>query len=138
VNDTTKHASLGRSILAVFAGVLINLITSIVVDSTLSAIGIYPPRGESMSGGLYILALSYRFPVAVVAGYVTAKLSLRKPMTHALVLAGVVAAGTYTSAVVMHSDRPGWYAPGLIVIAVLCSILGGQIYARASSFKLIA
>ncbi len=131
MNDITKQASLGRSILAVFAGVLINLITSIVVDSTLSAIGIYPPRGESMSGGLYILALSYRFPVAVVAGYVTAKLSLRKPMAHALVLAGVVAAGTYTSAVVMHSDRPGWYAPGLIVIAVLCSILGGQIYARA-------
>ncbi|MBI5350248.1 MAG: hypothetical protein HZB77_13195, partial [Chloroflexi bacterium] len=127
MNDTTKPASWWRSILAVLAGVLTNLITTVAVDSTLSAIGIFPPPGGSMSANLYVLALAYRFPVAVIAGYVTATLSPRKPMIHALVLAGVLAVGTYTSAVAMHPDRPGWYVPGLIAIAVLCSILGEQL-----------
>jgi hypothetical protein len=130
MNDATRPTKLRRSILAVLAGVLINLITALVIDSTLSAVGIYPPRGGSMSNGLYIFALSYRFLVAVVAGYVTAMLSPRKPIAHAFVLAGVVAAGTYVSAVVMHTNRPGWYAPGLIVIAVLCSMLGEQLRRR--------
>lgn len=133
MNNATKSVSLWRSILAVLAGVLINLITTVVIDSTLSAMGIYPPRGGSMSSNLYILALSYRFPIAVIAGYVTAMLSPQKPTTHALVLAGIVALGTYMSAVLLHSDRPGWYAPGLITIAFVCSILGEQLRRRLST-----
>lgn len=131
MNDTTKPASWWRSILAVLAGVLANLITTVAVDSTLSAMGMLPPPGESMSTNLYIFALVYRFPVAVIAGYVTAMLSPRKPMIHTLVLTGVLMVGTYTSAVAMHSDRPGWYAPGLIAIAILCPILGEQLRRRS-------
>ncbi len=130
MNEPTKPASWWRSILAVLAGVLTNLITTVAIDSTLSATGIFPPPGGSMSANLYILALAYRFPAAIIAGYVTATLAPRKPMSHALVLAVILSFGTYSSAVAMHPDRPIWYVPGLIAIAMLCSVIGEQIRVR--------
>ena len=86
MNDTTKPASLWRSIVAVLAGLLTNVITAVVTDTVLAATGVYPRMGERWSDGLFVFALSYRVPVEVAGGYVTAKLSPRKPMTHVLVL----------------------------------------------------
>jgi len=129
MNDAPKP-SLWRSTVAVLAGLATNVATAVGTDTVLAATGVYPPRGEKWSDGLFLWALSYRVPVAVAGGYVTAKLSPTKPLTHVLVLAGLLAVGSYTSAIVMHDDSPVWYRLGLIGIAVPCSLLGEWLYQR--------
>lgn len=122
-----KPASLWRSIVAVLAGLATTAVTSVVIDSVLAATGVYPPMGESWSDGLYVWALSFRVPLEVVGGYVTAKLSPRNPMAHVLALAGLVAVGTFFSAISLHADSPVWYRLGLIAIALPCSLLGERL-----------
>lgn len=127
----TKPASLWRSTVAVLAGLATAAVTSVVIDSVLAAAGVYPPRGESWSDGLYVWALSFRVPLEVAGGYVTARLSPGNPMTHVLVLASLVAAGTFTSAIALHADSPVWYRLGLIAIAVPTSLLGERLQRRS-------
>lgn len=48
-------------------------------------------------------------------------------MAHVLVLAGLVAVGTFSSAISLHADSPVWYRLGLIAIAVPCSLFGERL-----------
>ncbi len=81
---------IGRSVLAVFAGLITVIVLSVGVDALLHATKVFPPPDQPMySTSLLMLALSYRAVFTAVGGYVTARLAPRAALTHVVVLAGV-------------------------------------------------
>ena len=52
----------GRSAWALFAGFLVVIILSIGTDLLLHATAVFPPSGQPMSDGLFLLATVYRPP----------------------------------------------------------------------------
>ena len=123
-------ASLARRILAVAAGFLAVAVLSTVTDQVLHAAGVYPPGGRTMSDELFALALAYRVVFTVLGGWITARLAPERPMTHAMVLAGIglVAAIAGASYALAHPELgPAWYPWSLVVTAVPCVWLGARV-----------
>ena len=129
--------NLGRSFVAVLAGVLAVIILSLLIDQVLHMTHVYPPWGEPMwSPGLNALALSYRIVIGVLGGYIAARLAPRRPMKHAMIvgIVGFVLSGLGVVATMMIENKPGptWYPVALWLTALPCAWLGGAWY-RASA-----
>ena len=118
-----------RSVGAVMAGVLVNVVAATAIDLVLHATGVYPP-GQPMSNGLFALATAYRLVIAIASGFVTARLAPARPMAHALVLGAVGLVLGLLGTVVMWNAGPHWYPIALVVTALPCCWLGGRIAGR--------
>src|SRR6476620_3762910 len=58
--------SSGRSVWAVFAGFLVVVVLSTGTDAVMHATGVFPPFGEPMSDGRFLLATAYRIVYAIL------------------------------------------------------------------------
>ena len=128
--SSANRPRIGRSILAVIAGLLVIFVLSLGTDVVLHATGIYPPWFQRMSDSLFVLATVYRSIYSVLGSYLTARLAPAQPMRHALILGaiGVVlstigAIGTWNKAEL----GPNWYPLTLVIIALPLSWLGGKL-----------
>jgi hypothetical protein len=74
---------------AVLAGLLAIFALSLGTDVVMHATGVFPPWGEPMSDGLFVLATAYRTVFAIAGCYLAARLAPDSPMMHALVLGSV-------------------------------------------------
>ena len=128
---TQSSHSKRRSVGAVLAGVLANIILAAFVDQILHWLGVFPPWGQVTYEPIpYVLAVTYRTVFGVASGYITARLAARAPMRHAFAL-GVVGlvfclAGIVASVVI--DLGPVWYPVLLFVIAMPAALLGGKLY----------
>ena len=130
---TAKHSTHPRlrSVGAVVAGVLVNVIFAGIADQILHWLGVFPPWGQVTYEPIpYVLAVTYRTVFGVASGYITARLAARAPMRHAFAL-GVVGlvfclAGIVASVVI--DLGPVWYPVLLFVIAMPAALLGGKLY----------
>src|ERR1700758_4027517 len=86
---------LGRSILAVLAGIAVGIVLSVGTDWGLRIIGLVPAQNQRWPNQLLLLAAVYRSIYGVIASYVIAWLAPNRPMGHSL-LAGAL--GTLLSA----------------------------------------
>src|SRR5262245_30835049 len=123
-----------RSVLAVIAGFVATAALSLGTDVVLHALHVFPPWGEPMSSGLFVLATIYRVAFTVLGGFITARIAPRKPMTHVLVL-GIIGIAAATVGLAATWNRgpefgPTWYAILLVVTALPCVWIGGQFAAR--------
>jgi hypothetical protein len=86
MNETDPQRNIGRSILAVLAGMVVGIVLTIGTDIALHAARVFPPWGESMAGydGALFLATIYRTIYGVLGTYITACLAPGRPMQHAL------------------------------------------------------
>lgn len=129
---TVEAAAAGswpRSIWAVFAGILANVVIAVPIDIVLEKLGVYPTFGsEPMSNGLCALAFSYRVVAAIAGGYITARLAPINPGKHVLVLGGIGVVMASAGTVAMWGVGPVWYPLALIAIAVPCSVWGGRMF----------
>jgi hypothetical protein len=108
------------------------VILSLGTDQLLHSTGVYPPWGQTMSNGLFLLATGYRIVYTILGSYVAARLAPYRPMWHAMVL-GVVglvvsiagAAATWNSEPPLG---PHWYAVAIALISIPCAWIGGRIY----------
>lgn len=127
---------LGRSTGAVLAGFVTILITHTGTDAVLHATGIFPPAGQTMSGGLFALAFSYRFFFSVLGAYVTARLAPARPTKHALVLGGiglVLSLGGLLATLGRGPELgPMWYPLALLLVTLPCCLLGAKLAERRS------
>jgi hypothetical protein len=133
-----RHRTL-RRIGAVLAGLLVIVILSVGTDQVMHATGIFPPFGQPMAGGLFVLALAYRIVYGVAGSYVAARLAPDRPMQHALAL-GVVGlvlsiAGTVATWGRGPEFGPAWYALAVIAIAIPCAWAGGLLRRRQLSAR---
>jgi hypothetical protein len=116
-----------RSVAAVFLGSLVGAALSLGSDEVLHVLEVYPPWGQPMhEPGLNFLALSYRLPFGVVAGWVIARLAPSAPMRHARVggLFGTVLSALGVIPAIRMDLGPAWYPIALAVSAVPCTWLG--------------
>lgn len=136
MNEAHPPRQLGRSLLALLAGMLAGIILSIATDVLMHVIGLFPALGQPISSPPLVLATAYRSVYGVVSSYIAARLAPNQPMTHALILgmAGLVvsiigAAVTWNKG---PAFGPHWYAVVLIVLAVPTAWLGGKLFLMRS------
>jgi len=119
---------------ALFAGLVVGVVLSLGTDEALHLLSVYPPWGQSMSDGLFILATAYRIVYSVIGSYVVAWLAPNRPMWHSMVLGytGVVVSGIGAAATWNHQPSlgPHWYPIVLVALALPCSWLGGWLRER--------
>jgi hypothetical protein len=134
MNDTSVPQPLFRSFWAVFAGLVVTVVLSTAADAALHASGIYPPFGQPMSDGLFVLALSYRVVFGIVGCYVAARLGSNRPMLHAMILGGIGLLFSIAGAVATWDKGPEfgpkWYPIAVIATALPCAWLGGMLRKR--------
>lgn len=118
--------SVMRSILAVFAGVVIVIALSTAVDEIMHVNGIIPD-GPMWNPWHNALALGYRCAIAIVAGWATARIAPRAPLTHAAILGLIgTALGVLGAVLTWNLDfGPHWYPIALAATALPCCWLGG-------------
>ena len=122
-----------RSIGAVVAGILAIVILDNGFDFLCHSTGVYPPFGQPMAGGLFLLALAYRTVDGILGTYIAGRLAPRRPLVHALTLGGigVVLSSLGVLAAIVGGPELGplWYPLALVVIALPCAWIGGRLAA---------
>ena len=144
MSDMNPPRRIGRSILAVLAGMVVGIAITLGTDQILHLVGVFPPWGASMVGFdvPLLLATAYRTVYGVLGSYIMARLAPDKPMMHALV-GGVIglavsilgAAATWNKG---PAFGPHWYPLALIVLAMPQAWIGGKLYEIQSRARVVA
>lgn len=134
--ETHRPRRMLRSIGAVAAGLVVVVALSIGTDAVMHATNVFPPLGQRMTDGLFVLATVYRSIYAIVGSYIGARLASARPMKHALVLGFIgVLLGTAGLLATWNAGPelgPKWYPIALVVTALPCAWLGGKLRAIRS------
>jgi hypothetical protein len=117
----------GRSILALLAGILLGIVLSVGTDWVLRVTGVAP--SQPWPNQLLLLAVIYRSIYGVIASYVIAWLAPNRPMGHSLLAGGL---GTLVSAlgvVAAWSTTIGqhWYPIALVLTAMPTAWMGAKL-----------
>jgi len=117
-----------KSIWAVFAGLLVNVILSTATDFTLASLDIFPPIAGKVPFDTWMLgvALSYRLMYTVLGGYATAWLAPQNSMKHVWILGGIGLVLSSIGVAVAWNDPQRWYPIALVVAAIPFTWLGGK------------
>lgn len=131
---TLPHAPprrIGRSIGAIFLGLVAVVALSTGGDMIFHATGVFPPPGEPMpQHELLALALSYRLVFDTLGPYLAARFAPSAPMRHALILGTIGFVLGVLGAVVMWNAGPNWYPIALAATALPCAWVGGRLFER--------
>ena len=116
-----------KSIGAVVAGFVLVFVLSILTDTTLAKIGVFPPQAQVYAAWMLGLALLYRCVYSVLGFYLCARLAPNNPLRHAIIL-GII--GTVFAAIgaAANWDKGAhWYPVALVVLTLPCAWLGGTL-----------
>ena len=132
--EATPARRRGRSAVALAAGLLVGVILSLGTDQILHVLKIYPPWGQTMSDGLFMVATAYRVVYTILGSYTAARLAPYRPMWHAMVLGVVGLVVSIAGAAATWNTNPPvgphWYALLIAAISIPCAWLGGWIRER--------
>jgi len=124
----------GQSAIALASGLLVGVILSLGTDQIFHVLNVYPPWGQTMSDGLFLLATSYRVVYTILGSYLAARLAPDRPMWHAMVLGVVGLVVSIAGAVATWNTQPPvgphWYALLIAAISIPCAWIGGMIRER--------
>ena len=128
-DSEVRPRSLGRSVVALFAGFVVGIVLSLGTDFGLHAVGLAPALNKVWSSQLLLLATAYRTVYSVIASYVVARLAPNRPMGHALVGGAVGFAVSVLGAVAAWNSNlgPHWYPVTLAAIALPTAWIGGKL-----------
>ncbi len=133
ISEKGPGRRLGRSIVAVLAGMIVGIILSLGKDLLLHNIHVFPPWGASMTGydAALLLATIYRTIYGVLGSYIAARLAPNRSMLHAMILGFVGLAVTLLGAAVTWNGGPAfgphWYPVALVVLALPAAWAGGKL-----------
>ena len=130
VEGTIRSRKTGRSVLALLAGFIVNVMLSVVTDFALQAAGILPAIGRGpMNDFQSALAAVYRTLFGIVSSYIVARLAPYRPIEHALVGAaiGMMLATAGAVATWNKALGPHWYPLLLIVLALPSGWAGAKL-----------
>jgi hypothetical protein len=134
MSESQPPRRIGRSVGALFAGMLAGIVLTLGTDIVLHAIHVFPPWGQSMVGydAALLLATLYRTVYGVIGTYVIARLAPDRPMQHALLGGFVGLVVSILGAAVTWNKGPAfgphWYPLALIVLAMPQAWVGGRLY----------
>jgi hypothetical protein len=133
MNETPPQRHIGRSILAVLAGMIIGIALTLGTDEVLHLARVYPPWGASMIGydWTLLLATVYRTIYGILGSYITARLAPNRPMLHSMILGILGFAASLLGAVVTWNGGPAfgphWYPVALVVLALPTTWAGAKL-----------
>jgi hypothetical protein len=135
MSEARNSRQIGRSILAILAGLVAGAVLSIGTDLILHAAGIFPALDEpkKFTNGLFALATAYRTLYGVLGGYVAARLAPNRPMRHALVLGTLGLVVSMVGAIAMRDVGPAWYPWTLVVLSLPQCWAGGKIFITSAA-----
>ena len=87
----------------------------------------FDAEGHAHGDGPLFTMMGYEALFALVAGYVTARIAIRRPMTHTLVMGGVVLLGRIPTAMIAWSTAPPWFHIGVLLLIVPAALLGAKL-----------
>lgn len=121
---------LGRSTLAIVAGLGVNVVLAMAADQAAYAAGLYPQPPEVTYETLpYVISTAYRALFGVAGAWLTAKLAPGAGMRHAMILGGIglvlCTAGLIASFTMKLG--PVWYPLALLLVTLPCAWLGGRL-----------
>lgn len=124
-----RRRKIGKSIAALVAGFVVNVVLSLGTDVAFHAMGMLPALGQPMNDLQSAMACAYRTLYSVISSYVVARLAPYAPMGHALVGAGIGMLLATAGAIATWNQAlgPQWYPLSLIVLALPTGWLGGKI-----------
>ena len=130
----TSQRQLGRSVLAVIAGMAVGIAVTLITDVVLRKAGVLPPLGERVPDRVLAWVTAYRVFYGIAASYLTAYLAPYRPIAHAMVGGAFGLAASLAGAIATWNAGPAygphWYPVALIVLALPQSWLGGWLRAR--------
>jgi hypothetical protein len=130
--STTRATSrgIGRSILAVLAGIVVGIVFSTGTDFALHAIGFAPSVKERWPNHLLVLATLYRSIYSIFGSYLIARLAPNRPMEHSLVagtlgllMSSLGAAAAWSTTLGQH-----WYPVVLALTALPTAWIGAKLW----------
>jgi len=129
MTGTHREHHIGRSIVALLAGIFTGVALTVATDVVLHVVHVFPSWNEPAGDLLLLLATAYRIPFSIAGSYIVARLAPDRPMGHALV-SGIIgtlvctagAAATWNKGLGAH-----WYPLALIVLAMPCAWIGGKL-----------
>jgi hypothetical protein len=120
-----------KNFLAVVAGLAFVVVLSTGLDAVMHRSGVFPEDPAGMTTGDWILALSYRLVIAIVGGWITARLAPSSAMLLAIVLGIIGTVVGLAGLTVVWMARPNlgplWYPVLLVVTAIPCTWLGAKL-----------
>jgi hypothetical protein len=121
---------IGRSILAVLAGIVVGILFSAGTDFGLHAIGFAPSVKERWPNHLLVLATVYRSIYGILGSYVIARLAPNRPMRHSLVAGALGLVMSSLGAVAAWSTTVGqhWYPIALALTALPIAWTGAKLW----------
>jgi hypothetical protein len=128
-NKPAQLRSIGRSILALFAGFVAVVVLSLGTDLGLHAIGLWPSLGQPMSGQLLLFATIYRTIYGIIGAYIVARLAPLRPLDHALISGAIGTLMSIAGAAATWNRglSPHWYPIALIFAALPSAWVGGRL-----------
>jgi hypothetical protein len=133
ITERDPGRRIGRSIVALLAGMIAGIVLSLGTDELLHVIHVFPPWGASLHGydGALLLATGYRTIFGVLSSYIAARLAPNRPMLHAMLLGVLGFAVSLLGAVAKWNGGPAfgshWYPVTLVVLALPAAWAGGKI-----------
>ena len=129
-NSQVPSRHIGRSILAVLAGIAVGIVLSTGTDLGLHAIGVVPSVKERWPNHLLALAATYRAIYGIFASYVIARLAPNRPMGHSLVTAGLGMVVSSLGAITAWNTTVGehWYTVTLPLTALPTAWIGAKLW----------
>lgn len=116
-----------KSIWAVLAGMLVNVVLSLGTDTALETAGIFTPPSEGFfTTWMMALALAYRLLFTYLGGWATARLAPQNPQRHVRIL-GIIGTILCIIGVFVAWDLSAhWYPIALALTAYPATVLGGK------------
>src|SRR5512139_3118936 len=74
-----------------------------------------------------LVKLAYETVFALLAGYISARIAVRKPFAHVLVMAAIVLAGRALIAAATWDVVPLWFNLGVLVLIIPAALLGAKL-----------
>jgi len=104
-----------RSIVSVAAGFFTVMVLAAAADVVL---------GQSAT---LVIKLVYETVFALLAGYITARIAVRKPFLHVLVMALIVLVGRALIALATWDVVPLWFNLGVLVLIIPAALAGAKL-----------
>jgi len=105
-----------RSIVSVAAGFFTVMVLGAAADVILA-----------QASPTLVIKLAYETLFALLAGYITARIAVRKPFLHVLIMAIIVLVGRALIAVATWDVVPLWFSVGVLVLIVPAALAGAKL-----------